>query len=97
MWFCKTRLIPAPKGTGIIGAPPTKKLLGFAGVEDIFSQSTGSTDTMENFVRAIYDALYKSYKYLSPELWNLSSNSGENIFVTFNEDLKKYKEEEKKK
>ena len=52
---------------------------------------------MENFVRAICDALYKSYKYLSPELWNLSSNSGENIFVTFNEDLKKYKEEEKKK
>ena len=93
----RLRLIPAPKGTGIVGAPPTKKLLGFAGVEDIFSQSTGSTDTMENFVRAIYDALYKSYKYLSPELWNLSSNSGENIFVTFNEDLKKYKEEEKKK
>jgi len=87
----RLRLIPAPKGTGIIGAPPTKKLLGFAGVEDIFSQSTGSTDTMENFVRAIYDALYKSYKYLSPELWNLSSNNGENIFVKYNENLKQYK------
>jgi small subunit ribosomal protein S2e len=87
----RLRLIPSPKGTGIIGAPPTKKLLGFAGVEDIFSQSTGSTDTMENFVRAIYDALYKSYKYLSPELWNLSSNNGENIFVKYNENLKQYK------
>ena len=31
------RFIPAPRGTGIIGAPPTKKLLGFAGVDDIFS------------------------------------------------------------
>ena len=62
----RLRLIPAPVGTGIVGAPPTKKLLGFAGVEDIFSCTTGSTDTMENFVRAIYDALYKSYKYLSP-------------------------------
>ena len=89
----RLRLIPAPKGTGIIGAPPTKKLLGFAGVEDIFSQSTGSTDTMENFVRAIYDALYKSYKYLSPELWNISSNNSENIFVTYNAQLKAYKEE----
>ena len=78
----RLRLIPAPVGTGIVGAPPTKKLLGFAGVTDIFSQSTGSTDTMENFVRAIYDALYKSYKYLSPELWNLASNSSENIFDT---------------
>ena len=92
----RLRLIPAPKGTGIVGAPPTKKLLGFAGVEDIFSQSTGSTDTMENFVRAIYDALYKSYKYLSPELWNLSSNSGENIFVTYNDNLKAYKPEPQK-
>jgi small subunit ribosomal protein S2e len=92
----RLRLIPAPKGTGIIGAPPTKKLLGFAGVEDIFSQSTGSTDTMENFVRAIYDALYKSYKYLSPELWNIASNNSENIFVTFNAQLKAYKVEHPK-
>ena len=92
----RLRLIPAPVGTGIVGAPPTKKLLGFAGVEDIFSCTTGSTDTMENFVRAIYDALYKSYKYLSPELWNLASNSGENIFVTYNDDLKAYKAQEKK-
>ena len=92
----RLRLIPAPVGTGIVGAPPTKKLLGFAGVEDIFSCTTGSTDTMENFVRAIYDALYKSYKYLSPELWNLASNNGENIFVTYNNDLKAYKAQEKK-
>ena len=93
----RLRLIPAPVGTGIVGAPPTKKLLGFAGVTDIFSQSTGSTDTMENFVRAIYDALYKSYKYLSPELWNLASNSSENIFVANSDKLKNYKVEAQKK
>ena len=33
----RLRFIPAPRGTGIVGAPPTKKLLGFAGVDDIFS------------------------------------------------------------
>lgn len=86
----RVRLVPAPRGTGIVGAHPTKKLLEFAGVEDIFSQSTGSTETMENFVRAIYDALYKSYKYLTPELWNVG-NITENIFVTCNEKLKAYK------
>ena len=86
----RVRLVPAPRGTGIVGAYPTKKLLGFAGVEDIFSQSTGSTDTCENFVRAIYDALYKSYKYLTPELWNVGGIT-ENIFVTCNEKLKTYK------
>ena len=52
----RLRLIPAPKGTGIVGAPPNKKLLGFAGVEGIFSQRTGSTDMRENIVRTIYDA-----------------------------------------
>ena len=86
----RVRLVPAPRGTGIVGAYPTKKLLGFCGVEDIFSQSTGSTDTCENFVRAIYDALYKSYKYLTPELWNVGGIT-ENIFVTCNDKLKTYK------
>jgi len=92
----RLRLVPAPKGTGIVGAPPTKKLLGFCGVEDIFSQSNGSTDTMENFVRAIYDALYKSYKYLTPELWNVG-DIRENIFAANNEDLKNYKENSQNK
>ena len=86
----RLRFIPAPRGTGIVGAPPTKKLLAFAGVEDAFSQSKGNTDTMENFVRAIYDALYKSYKYLTPDLWNMGRIS-ENVFSKLSEDLKNYK------
>ena len=90
----RLRLVPAPKGTGIVGAPPTKKLLGFCGVEDIFSQSSGSTDTMENFVRAIYDALYKSYKYLTPDLWNVG-DIRENIFSANSESLKNYVREKK--
>ena len=86
----RLRFIPAPRGTGIVGAPPTKKLLSFAGVEDAFSQSKGNTDTMENFVRAIYDALYKSYKYLTPDLWNRGRIS-ENVFSKYSEELKNYK------
>ena len=92
----RLRLVPAPKGTGIVGAPPTKKLLGFCGIEDIFSQSTGSTDTMENFVRAIYDALYKSFKYLTPDLWSIGEIK-ENIFAENNEGLKNYKLTENEK
>jgi small subunit ribosomal protein S2e len=64
----RMRLIPAPRGTGIVGAPATKKMMQFAGVTDIFTQSRGNTDTMENFVRANFDALYKSYCYLTPDL-----------------------------
>ena len=91
----RLRLVPAPKGTGIVGAPPTKKLLGFCGVEDIFSQSNGSTDTMENFVRAIYDALYKTYKYLTPELWNLGEIKP-NLFAANIDNIKAYKEKKSK-
>ena len=45
---------------------------------------------MENFVRAIYDALYKSYKYLTPDLWNRGRIS-ENVFSKYSEELKNYK------
>ena len=63
------RLIPAPRGTGIVGAPVSKKLLQFAGVEDVFTSSNGSTKTLENFVRATYDALSNTYGFLTPDLW----------------------------
>lgn len=63
------RLIPAPRGTGIVGAPVTKKILQLAGVKDCYTASGGKTRTVENFVKACYNALKKSYKYLTPDLW----------------------------
>lgn len=76
----RMRLIPAPRGTGVVGAPATKKLMHFAGVHDVFTQSRGNTDTMENFLRANYDALYRTYCYLTPDLWNIGSIEN-NIFM----------------
>ena len=90
----RLRFIPAPRGTGIVGAPPTKKILGFAGVSDIFSQSRGNTDTMENFVRAVYDALYKTYRYLTPDLWTVGRVT-EDIFTKNHEQLKNYQNKDK--
>jgi small subunit ribosomal protein S2e len=63
------RLIPAPRGTGIVGAPVTKKILQMAGVKDCYTASGGKTRTVENFIKACYNALHKSYKYLTPDLW----------------------------
>ncbi len=65
----RVRLIPAPRGTGIVGAPTSKKLLQFAGVEDCFTSTSGSTKTLENFVKATYDALTNTYGFLTPDLW----------------------------
>lgn len=76
----RLRLIPAPRGTGIVGAPTTKKLLQFAGIHDCYSQSQGNTDTMENFLRATFDALYRTFKYLTPDLWNVGATE-ENIYI----------------
>ncbi|KAK2954186.1 putative 40S ribosomal protein S2 [Blattamonas nauphoetae] len=63
------RLVPAPRGTGLVAAPNSKKVLALAGVEDVFTQSKGKTCTMGNFVKATFFALCKSYNYLTPNLW----------------------------
>jgi small subunit ribosomal protein S2e len=43
------RLIPAPRGTGIVSAPVPKKLLQMAGIEDCYTSAKGSTGTLGNF------------------------------------------------
>eukprot|EP01061_Rhynchopus_euleeides_P004655 TRINITY_DN138_c0_g1_i1.p2 TRINITY_DN138_c0_g1~~TRINITY_DN138_c0_g1_i1.p2 ORF type:complete len:255 (+),score=98.41 TRINITY_DN138_c0_g1_i1:132-896(+) len=65
----RVRLIPAPKGTGLVGSPVSKRLLSLAGVDDCFTCSIGATKTMGNFVKAVFAALGKTYGYLTPDLW----------------------------
>ena len=63
------RLVPAPRGTGIVAARVPKKLLQFAGVDDVYTASSGHTKTLGNFVKATFFALSRSYGYLTPDLW----------------------------
>lgn len=63
------RLIPAPRGTGIVSAPVPKKLLMMAGIEDCYTSARGSTGTLGNFAKATYAAIAKTYAYLTPDLW----------------------------
>jgi len=65
----RVRLIPAPKGTGIVAAGTAKKLLQLAGVQDCFTSACGSTRTLGNFAKAVYDAISHTYTYLTPDLW----------------------------
>jgi len=65
----KVRLIPAPRGTGIVAAPVPKKLLEFAGIKDVFTQSEGHTKTLGNFLKATFKALAATYSFLTPDLW----------------------------
>ncbi len=48
------RLIPAPRGAGIVAARVPKKVLQMAGIEDVYTCSRGSTKTLGNFVKVCY-------------------------------------------
>jgi small subunit ribosomal protein S2e len=63
------RLVPAPRGTGIVAARAPKKLLQYAGVEDVYTGSGGHTKTLGNFIKATFDALRQTYTFLTPDLW----------------------------
>ncbi|CAL1186340.1 unnamed protein product [Candida parapsilosis] len=63
------RLIPAPRGKGIVASPAVKKLLQLAGVEDVYTQSNGSTRTTENTLKATFVAIGNTYGFLTPNLW----------------------------
>lgn len=63
------RLIPAPRGKGIVASPVVKKLMQLAGVEDVYTTSSGSTRTTENTLKAAFTALGNTYGFLTPNLW----------------------------
>jgi len=84
----RVRLIPAPRGTAIVGAPVSKKVLQYAGINDCYTQSRGSTRTKGNFLYAIFRALRKSYGFLTPEFWGQPAFS-KGLYETYQDDLKK--------
>lgn len=63
------RLIPAPRGTGIVGAPVPKKLLTMAGVADCYTCANGQTATLGNFAKATMKCIIKTYTFLTPDMW----------------------------
>merc|ERR1712000_468766 len=77
----RVRLIPAPRGTGIVAATVPKKLLTMAGVQDVYTQSSGHTRSLGNFVKATFFAVSKSYGYLDPTLWR-ETNPGKTPIET---------------
>ncbi len=56
----KIKLMPAPKGIGLVAGDNIKTVFKFAGISDIWTESRGSTGTKLNFVKATVDALSKT-------------------------------------
>ena len=55
----KIKLIPAPKGTGLVIDDECKKVMILAGIKDIYSKSFGQTRTKFNMIKATINALQK--------------------------------------
>jgi len=65
----RIRLVPAPRGTGIVSSRAPKKILQYAGIEDVFTSSKGSTKTLGNTIKATFDAVSLTYGFLTPDFW----------------------------
>jgi len=89
----RVRLIPAPRGTGIVAANASKKILAFAGFDDVYTSSSGKTRTLGNFVKATFQACLKTYSYLTPDMWqDTSDRIGMMPYQAFSDDLSKPRE-----
>lgn len=69
----RVTLIPAPKGVGLVAADTIKVVLRLAGIQDIWSRTRGNTRTTLNFAHAVYEALRKSHRIMSPQDWTRGS------------------------
>ena len=53
------RMVPAPRGAGIVAARVPKMVLQFNGIDDVFTSSRGSTKTLGNFVKVCLFLLFE--------------------------------------
>jgi len=63
----EVELIPAPKGLGLACGDTVKHVLDLAGIDDIWTRSSGKTRTTVNFGKATYQALKNTAEARVPE------------------------------
>jgi small subunit ribosomal protein S5 len=63
----EVELIPAPRGLGLAAGETVSKVLELAGIEDIWTRSSGKTRTTVNFAKATFNALRSTAEARVPE------------------------------
>lgn len=53
----RVRLMPAPKGTGLVVEKTCRRIIELAGIKDVYSKTFGHTKTKLNAVKAFFEAL----------------------------------------
>src|SRR6056297_2886770 len=62
----EVELQPAPRGLGLAGGETVRKVLELAGIEDIWTRSSGNTRTTLNLAKATYNALENAAESRGP-------------------------------
>eukprot|EP01088_Endostelium_zonatum_P014482 TRINITY_DN31_c0_g1_i2.p1 TRINITY_DN31_c0_g1~~TRINITY_DN31_c0_g1_i2.p1 ORF type:complete len:506 (-),score=151.60 TRINITY_DN31_c0_g1_i2:107-1624(-) len=83
----RVRLVPAPRGTGIVAAGTPHKLLSFAGVDDVYTKCQGHTKTLGNFAIATFNAIQATFEYQTPDLWKANEVYKMDPYQEFQKDL----------
>ncbi|MBI3334622.1 30S ribosomal protein S5 [Candidatus Pacearchaeota archaeon] len=60
----RIKLIPAPRGTGLVIGDQGKKILKLAGIQDVYAVTKGQTRTTFNVAKACIDALQKTSRMI---------------------------------
>lgn len=63
------KLLPAPRGVGLVAGDIGKVVLRLAGVKDVWTRSRGETRTAHNMAKAVYNALKETYRFKTPDQW----------------------------
>ncbi|KAH0517762.1 40S ribosomal protein S2 [Microtus ochrogaster] len=75
--LAKLSIVPVQRGywgnkteaAGMGSAPVPKKLLMMGSNDDCYTSARGRIATLGNFAKASFDAISKTYSYLTPNLW----------------------------
>jgi small subunit ribosomal protein S5 len=63
----EVELQPAPRGLGLAGGETVRSVLELAGIEDIWTRSSGQTRTTVNFAKATFNALRNTAEARVPQ------------------------------
>lgn len=65
----KVKVIPGPRGLGLVAGEVAKVILRLAGIRDCWIRSYGPTRTVPSFSYAIFDALKRTYDVVTQLDW----------------------------
>ena len=63
------KIIPGPRGLGLVASEVAKVILRLAGIKDCWTRSYGQTRTVPSFAYALYNALKRTYEIVTPMDW----------------------------